>query len=58
MIEATFLISDNPDNMLTGAFLTLQDQKPMLMIAPTSVMQKFHSGLTYSGVNNENKGMD
>lgn len=58
MIEATFLISDNSDNMPTGAFLTSQDQKLMLMIAPTLVMLKFHSGLTYSGVNNENEGTD
>lgn len=46
------------DNMATGAFLTLQDQKPVLMIAPTLVIQKFHSGLTSTGVNNENKVLD
>lgn len=51
-------IPDFHSNMTTGEFLTLQDQMPVLMIAATLVIQKFHSGFTYTGVNKENKGIN
>lgn len=43
--------------LVTGALLTFQYHKPVLVITPTLLIQSFHSGLTYTGVLHENKGI-